>query len=278
MDEAAVRQLLDLVAAGAVSASAATEQLKRLSVDNIGFARLDRHRQLRTGFPEVIYGEGKTPAQIAAIAEHMAASGIPVLGTRCTAEAYEAVRDVLPGAIHHAIARCITYIPNAPLPVGGKIVVATGGTTDIPVAEEAAITAEMTGCSVDRLWDVGVAGIHRLLEERSRLFAADVAVVVAGMEGALPSVVGGMVDCPVIAVPTSVGYGAAFGGLAPLLGMLNACAPGVAVVNIDNGFGAGYIAGMIARRLGDVPVTAVTARNGAVPARSRRSRGTTLAQ
>jgi hypothetical protein len=138
----------------------------------------------------------------------------------------------------------------------GNIVVATGGTTDIPVAEEAAITAEMSGCIVERLWDVGVAGIHRLLDERERLFAADVAVVVAGMEGALPSVVAGMVDCPVIAVPTSVGYGAAFGGLAPLLGMLNACAPGVAVVNIDNGFGAGYLAGMIVRRLraqSDIP-------------------------
>jgi hypothetical protein len=196
----------------------------------------------------VIYGEGKTPEQIATIAQRMAAAAIPVLGTRCTEEAYEAVRTVLPDAVYHSAARCITYTPGAGPSHTGNIVVATGGTTDIPVAEEAAITAEMSGCIVERLWDVGVAGIHRLLEERERLFAADVAVVVAGMEGALPSVVAGMVDCPVVAVPTSVGYGAAFGGLAPLLGMLNACAPGVAVVNIDNGFGAGYLAGMICRR------------------------------
>ena len=247
MDEAAVRGLLDAVAAGAVSAAQATERLKQLSVEDLGFARLDRHRQLRTGFPEVIYGAGKTPDQIATIAERMAAAGIPVLATRCSPDAYEAVRGVLPEAVYHAVARCITYAPHVP-PAGGSVVVATGGTTDIPVAEEAAITAEMSGCAVDRLWDVGVAGIHRLLEQRERLFAADVIVAVAGMEGALASVIGGLVDCPVIAVPTSVGYGAAFGGLAPLLSMLNACAPGVAVVNIDNGFGAGYLAGQIARR------------------------------
>ena len=250
MDEAAVRRLLDQVAAGAVAPGQATEQLKRLSVEDLGFARLDRHRQLRTGFPEVIYGAGKTPEQIATIAQRMAAAGIPVLATRCSPEAYEAVRAVLPDAVHHAVARCITYAPDVP-PRGGLVVVATGGTTDIPVAEEAAITAEMTGCAVERLWDVGVAGIHRLLEQRERLFAADAIVPVAGMEGALASVIAGMVDCPVIAVPTSVGYGAAFGGLAPLLSMLNACAPGIAVVNIDNGFGAGYLAGMIARRVRD---------------------------
>ena len=258
MDQAAVRRLLDAVAAGEVDPAAATERLKTLSIDHLGFARLDRHRQLRTGFPEVIYGAGKTPEQIATIAQHMAASGIPVLATRCDPVAYEAVRSVLPGAVHHAVARCITYAPGL-VPHGGRtVVVATGGTTDIAVAEEAAITAELSGCTVERLWDVGVAGIHRLLEERERLNAAGVIIAVAGMEGALPSVTAGLVSCPVIAVPTSVGYGAAFGGLAPLLGMLNACAPGVVVVNIDNGFGAGYVAAMIVR-------PTATSSNGAIP-------------
>src|SRR5438093_5098226 len=192
MNEAAVRGLLDLVAAGTVTPAQATERLKRLSVEDLGFARLDRHRQLRTGFPEVIYGAGKTPEQIATIAQRMAAAGIPVLATRCAPDVYAAVCAVLPEAIHHPVARCITYAPSLP-PGGGSVVVATGGTTDIPVAEEAAITAEMSGSVVARLWDVGVAGIHRLLEERERLFAADVIVAVAGMEGALPSVIGGMV-------------------------------------------------------------------------------------
>jgi NCAIR mutase (PurE)-related protein len=247
MNEQAVRRLLEAVAQGEVSPAVATGRLKQLSVDNLGFARLDRHRQLRTGFPEVIYGTGKTPDQVAAIAGRMAEAGIPVLATRCSMEIYEAVRARLPDATYHPVARCITWSPGPPAPRIGSVVVATGGTTDIPVAEEAAITAEMGGSRVERLWDVGVAGIHRLLEEREHLYRANVIVAVAGMEGALPSVIGGLVDRPVIAVPTSVGYGAAFGGLAPLLGMLNACAPGVAVVNIDNGFGAGYLAAMINR-------------------------------
>jgi len=247
MDEGAVRHLLNAVAAGSVSAEAATERLKGLGTDDLGFARLDRHRQLRTGFPEVIYGEGKTPEQIAAIAQHMAGSGIPVLATRCTPEAYDAVREVLPEAIFHAVARCITYAPGAAAETRGRVVVATGGTTDIPVAEEAAITAQMSGCAVDRLWDVGVAGIHRLLQQSERFASADVVVAIAGMEGALASVIGGLVDCPVIAVPTSIGYGASFGGLAALLTMLNSCAPGVSVMNIDNGFGAGCLAATINR-------------------------------
>jgi NCAIR mutase (PurE)-related protein len=257
MDEAATRALLEAVAAGQLSAAEATRRLKWLEVEDLGFARLDRHRLLRLGFPEVIYGPGKTPEQVALIAERLVAAGQPALATRCGPDVFAAVQARLPGAVYHSVARCISITPPAhhvaqadgttaagPL---GQIVIATGGTSDIPVAEEAAITAELAGCRVDRLWDVGVAGIHRLLANRDRLFAADVIIAVAGMEGALASVIGGMVDRPVIAVPTSIGYGAAFGGLAALLGMLNSCAPGTTVVNIDNGFGAGYAAAMIAR-------------------------------
>ncbi len=256
MDEAAIRALLDAVAAGEVPVAEATRRLKRLEVEDLGFARLDRHRLLRLGFPEVIYGPGKTPEQVALIAERLVAAGQPALATRCGPDVFAVVQARLPGAVYHSVARCISIIPPAsqaaqvdgaaPAPLG-QIVIATGGTSDIPVAEEAAITAELAGCRVDRLWDVGVAGIHRLLANRDRLFAADVIIAVAGMEGALASVIGGMVDRPVIAVPTSIGYGAAFGGLAALLGMLNSCAPGTTVVNIDNGFGAGYAAAMIAR-------------------------------
>jgi NCAIR mutase (PurE)-related protein len=247
MDEAAVRALLDAVAAGTVAPDVATQRLKHLETDDLGFARLDRHRTLRTGFPEVIYGPGKTPQQVAEIAERLVAAGQCVLATRCVPEMFEAVAARVPGAVHHVAARCIEAGPRPPITARGTIVVATGGTSDIPVAEEAALTAELGGSRVDRLWDVGVAGIHRLLANRDRLFAASVIIVVAGMEGALPSVVAGLVDCPVIAVPTSVGYGAAFGGLAALLGMLNSCAPGMTVVNIDNGFGAGVAAGKINR-------------------------------
>jgi hypothetical protein len=187
---------------------------------------------------------------VAIIDERLAASGQSVLATRCDAADFEAVRARVPDAVFHAVARCIVAVRSVPPRAAGTVVVATGGTTDIPVAEEAAITAELTGSTVERLWDVGVAGIHRLLANRDRLLSASVVVAVAGMEGALPSVVGGLVDRPVIAVPTSIGYGAAFGGLAALLGMLTSCAPGVLVVNIDNGFGAGYAAGMINRIAG----------------------------
>jgi NCAIR mutase (PurE)-related protein len=252
MDEAALRSLLDSVAGGAVSVEEATRRIKRLDVEDLGFARLDHHRTLRRGFPEVIYSPGKTPEEVGIIAERIAAAGQSVLATRCTPDAYEEVRRRVPDAVYHARARCAVAVRNPPPLVSGVVVVATGGTSDIPVAEEAALTVELAGSPVERLWDVGVAGIHRLLANRERLLAANVVVAVAGMEGALPSVIGGLVERPVIAVPTSVGYGAAFGGLAALLGMLNSCSPGVTVVNIDNGFGAGYLAGMINRMSSDV--------------------------
>jgi NCAIR mutase (PurE)-related protein len=223
-------------------------RLQTLDTAELGFARIDRHRAMRRGFPEVIYAEGKTPDQVAAIAVALYEAGNPVLATRCNPDAASAVAHVVPGATYHAVARCTVALPAPIRPVPGRVVIATGGTTDIPVAEEAALTSELTGVSVDRLWDVGVAGIHRLLANAGRFDDADVIIAVAGMEGALPSVIAGLVACPVIAVPTSVGYGAAFGGIAPMLGMLTTCSPGVAVVNIDNGFGAGYLAGTIARR------------------------------
>jgi pyridinium-3,5-biscarboxylic acid mononucleotide synthase len=247
MDEAALRALLNSVATGKVPPDDATQRIKRLDTENLGFARLDHHRVLRRGFPEVIYSPGKTPEQVGIIAERMAAAGQTVLATRCSHEAYQAIADRLPDAVYHEVARCAVVRRAIPPTVPGMVMIATGGTSDIPVAEEAALTAELSGSPVERLWDVGVAGVHRLLVHRERLTNANVIVAVAGMEGALPSVIGGLVDRPVIAVPTSVGYGAAFGGIAPLLGMLNACSPGISVVNIDNGFGAGYLAGLINR-------------------------------
>lgn len=248
MDERDVRILLEGVAEGRVAVGEALRRLQTLDTAELGFARIDRHRAMRRGFPEVIYAEGKTPDQVAAIAVALYEAGNPVLATRCNPDAASAVAQVVPGATYHAVARCTVALPAPIRPVPGRVVIATGGTTDIPVAEEAALTSELTGVTVDRLWDVGVAGIHRLLANAGRFDDADVIIAVAGMEGALPSVIAGLVACPVIAVPTSVGYGAAFGGIAPMLGMLTTCSPGVAVVNIDNGFGAGYLAGTIARR------------------------------
>jgi NCAIR mutase (PurE)-related protein len=248
MDKREVRTLLEGVAVGRVAVGDALRRLQALDTAELGFARIDRHRAMRRGFPEVIYAEGKTPEQVAAIAVTLHEAGNPVLATRCGPDVARAVAQAVPGAAYHGVARCVVALPAPIRPVPGRVVVATGGTTDIPVAEEAALTAELTGVSVDRLWDVGVAGIHRLLANAGRFDEADVIVAVAGMEGALPSVIAGLVACPVVAVPTSVGYGAAFGGIAPLLGMLTTCSPGVAVVNIDNGFGAGYLAGTIARR------------------------------
>jgi NCAIR mutase (PurE)-related protein len=221
------------------------ERLRAQPFEDLGFARVDHQRAARKGFPEVIFGEGKTPAQVAAIAERIVGHGHTLLVTRTTAEAFEAVRAAIPDAVFHEQARIIER-RSGELPRGtGTILVAVAGTSDLAVAEEAAITAEVMNNPVDRLFDVGVAGLHRLLSARDRLEAARVIIVVAGMEGALPSVVGGLVRAPVIAVPTSVGYGASFGGVAALLGMLNSCAPGVAVVNIDNGFGAACIASQI---------------------------------
>ncbi|MFN8062039.1 MAG: nickel pincer cofactor biosynthesis protein LarB [Vicinamibacterales bacterium] len=249
MDTARVRAILQDVAAGASSLEAALEALAAeqaaAGVENLGFARIDHHRRDRQGFPEVVFGLGKSPAQVAEIAERIVARRHNLLVTRATPEAFAAVAARLPDAEFRTDARIICCVRQPPEPGRGTILVACAGTSDLPVAEEAAVTAELMGNRVDRVFDVGVAGLHRLLSEHERLRAADVIIVVAGMEGALPSVVGGLVRVPVIAVPTSVGYGASFGGIAALLGMLNSCATGVAVVNIDNGFGAGALASRI---------------------------------
>ncbi|MCC7180675.1 MAG: nickel pincer cofactor biosynthesis protein LarB [Acidobacteria bacterium] len=243
-----IRILLDQVREGtrptAEAHRALVAALRAAPLGDLGFAKVDHHRATRQGFPEVVLGLGKTPDQIASIAAAIAGRGHPLLVTRADEAAWQAVHALLPEAEYHQQARAITL--KREVPRGrGAVAVASAGTSDIPVAEEAAITAELMGNDVVRLYDVGVAGIHRILRERERLESARVIVVVAGMEGALPSVVAGMVDVPVIAVPTSVGYGASFGGIAALLGMLNSCANGVSVVNIDNGFGAGCIASMI---------------------------------
>jgi pyridinium-3,5-biscarboxylic acid mononucleotide synthase len=249
MNRLQLRALLDDVQSGATTPELAHEQLlqylRQSPYENLGFARVDHHRSIRQGFPEVVYGPGKTPAQIAAISEQIAKSGQNLLVTRTSREAFDAVHQRLPAASFHELARTIT-LRMVPMPPGrGTVLVAAAGTADLPVAEEAVISAEIMGNTVDRLYDVGVAGLHRLLAEHARLTAAHVVIVVAGMEGALPSVVGGLVDAPVIAVPTSVGYGASFGGITALLAMLNSCASGVSVVNIDNGFGAAAIASAI---------------------------------
>lgn len=243
-----IRTLLDGVKSGAVGADEAErrllDQFRQQPFEDLGFAKVDHHRAVRQGFPEVVLGLGKTPAQIAEIAARIAGREAPLLVTRASLEAFEAVATRVPGVEYHELARAIVL--RRPLPLAsGAIVVASAGTSDLPVAEEAALTAEIMGNTVTRIYDVGVAGIHRVLAQRPTLEAARVIVVVAGMEGALPSVVAGMVNVPVIAVPTSVGYGASFNGLAALLGMLNTCANGVAVVNIDNGFGAAAMASKI---------------------------------
>jgi len=245
MEQQEIRDLLRRVADGETSVEQAMLQLKTRPYEDLGFAKLDHHRALRQGVAEVIYGAGKTPAQIRTIAETMVARGQRnVLITRMSAEAAAVMAEV-PGFVYHDRSR-IGIVGALQKPDGvGRIVVATGGTSDQPVAEEAALTAEVLGNDVLRLYDVGVAGLHRLLDHLPELMSARVIVAIAGMEGALASVVGGLVDCPVIAVPTSVGYGASFGGVSALLSMLNSCASGVSVVNIDNGFGAGYLASMI---------------------------------
>jgi NCAIR mutase (PurE)-related protein len=244
-----LQDLLDQVASGALAPSTAKERLldvlRAQPYEDLGFARVDHHRGFRQGFPEVILGLGKTPAQIAAIAAQIVARGSTLLVTRADEAAFAAVRASIPDATYHAEARLITLRQQDVLPGKGTVIVAAAGTSDLPVAEEAAVTTELMGNEVTRLYDVGVAGLHRLLGERERLNAARVIIVVAGMEGALPSVVAGLVSAPVIAVPTSIGYGASFGGIAALLGMLNSCASGVSVVNIDNGFGAASIASLI---------------------------------
>jgi NCAIR mutase (PurE)-related protein len=244
-----LHDLLEQVASGAVDVATArerlTDALRARPFEDLGFARVDHHRAIRQGFPEVVLGLGKTPAQIAAIAKEIAGRGSTLLVTRASDAAYAAVRDVVPAATYYADAAVIALRQGDVDPGKGTIVIAAAGTSDMYVAEEAARTAELMGNEVQRIYDVGVAGLHRLLGERERLNAARVIVVVAGMEGALPSVIAGLVSVPVIAVPTSVGYGASFGGIAALLGMLNSCASGVSVVNIDNGFGAATIASLI---------------------------------
>jgi len=251
----ALQNLLEAVASGTISPEAAFSKLKHLDFEPVAdFANIDHHRALRTGFPEVIWGPGKTPEQISQIIHTMRPRTPVIMATRIEPEVYQQVRSQIPDLLYFATARICALIqtptdssgmPQAQYP--GTITLISAGTADLPVAEEAAITAELSGFRVQRLWDVGVAGIHRLLNNRHRLQSADVLIVVAGMEGALPSVVAGLANCPVIAVPTSVGYGASFGGLAPLLTMLNSCAAGIGVVNIDNGFGAAVLAGQILR-------------------------------
>jgi NCAIR mutase (PurE)-related protein len=249
MNRQQLRALLDEVRDGSITPEAAHERLfqflSQKPYEDLGFARVDHHRNVRQGFPEVVFGLGKTPSQIAAIAARIAAAGHSLLVTRAVPEAHAAVLEQLPDAQYHELARCITLDRGTAGHGRGIILVAAAGTADLPVAEEAAVTATLMGNTVDRLYDVGVAGLHRLLQEHARITAARVIIVVAGMEGALPSVVGGLVDVPVIAVPTSIGYGASFGGLTALLAMLNSCATGISVVNIDNGFGAAAIASSI---------------------------------
>jgi NCAIR mutase (PurE)-related protein len=249
MNRQQIRGLLDDVRAGRLTPEAAQDQLFQVlsqqRYEDLGFARVDHQRNARQGFPEVVFGQGKTPEQIAAIAARIAGAGDTLLVTRATVDAHRAVLTSLPNAVYHELGRCITLDLHKSPRGRGTILIAAAGTADLPVAEEAAITAGVMGNSVDRLYDVGVAGLHRLLSEHARLTAARVIIVVAGMEGALPSVVGGLVDVPVVAVPTSVGYGASFGGLTALLAMLNSCAAGISVVNIDNGFGAAAVASSI---------------------------------
>ncbi len=244
MEQHEIYDLLKRVEAGECTAADALLQLKKQPFEDLGFAKIDRHRALRQGAAEVIYGASKTPEQIREIAAAMYEGGQKtILITRMSAEAAQLAGQALP--LRYDPLSRVGIVGELPAPRGGTVVVATGGTSDMPVAEEAALTAEALGNRVVRLYDVGVAGLHRLLSHMDEIMTARVIVAIAGMEGALASVIGGLADCPVIAVPTSVGYGASFGGVAALLSMLNSCASGVSVVNIDNGFGAGYLASMI---------------------------------
>jgi hypothetical protein len=247
MHAAALRKLFDSVRRRRLSPDEAVRRLRHLPFEDLGFAKVDHHRALRVGIPEVVLAEGKTPAQVAKIFQRLARHGHNVLATRATRSHYVAVRKTVRKSEYEELARAIVLRRDPKHYGKGTIAVVSAGTGDIPIAEEAVVTAELMGNRVEHLYDVGVAGIHRLLAHRASLTRARVVIVCAGMEGALPSVVGGLVGVPVIAVPTSVGYGASFEGLAALLGMLNSCASNVSVVNIDNGFGAGYVASMINR-------------------------------
>jgi pyridinium-3,5-biscarboxylic acid mononucleotide synthase len=242
-----IKKLFQQVQKGRVSPDDAVQRLRHMPFEDLGFAKVDHHRALRVGMPEVIFGQGKTAKQVGEIFSRLADHGSNVLATRATEEQFEAVQKKVEGVEYRALARCIVLRQDEKKYGKGRIAVVSAGTSDIPVSEEAVVTAEIMGNDVQHVYDVGVAGIHRLMANRGALTEARVVIVVAGMEGALPSVVGGLVGAPVIAVPTSVGYGASFQGLAALLGMLNSCASNVTVVNIDNGFGAGYVASIINR-------------------------------
>jgi NCAIR mutase (PurE)-related protein len=253
MDEARLRGLLDRVRSGEIDVNEALETLRHLPFEDLGFAKVDHHRSLRDGAPEVVYCPGKTPEQVREIVFRLVERSQNIIATRASPELFEEIKKVSPSATYHPSARMVVANPR-PVAPKGMVAVLSAGTADLPVAEEAALTAETLGSAVTRVYDVGVAGIHRLFSKRDLLLSANAVVVVAGMEGALASVVGGLVNRPVIAVPTSVGYGASLGGLAALLTMLNSCVPWVSVVNIDNGFGAGYQAHMINRMCVDGPV------------------------
>ncbi len=247
MNAESIRKLFEQVRRGSVSPDDAVARLRHMPFEDLGFAKVDHHRALRAGMPEVILGQGKTPSQVAAIFARLAKHGGNGLATRADSRQFAAVRKKVRAAEYRELARAVVLRRDSTIYGKGIVAVVSAGTSDIPVAEEAVVTAELMGNEVEHFYDVGVAGIHRLLASREALTRARVVIVCAGMEGALPSVVGGLVGVPVIAVPTSVGYGASFEGLAALLGMLNSCASNVSVVNIDNGFGAGYVASLINR-------------------------------
>jgi NCAIR mutase (PurE)-related protein len=248
MDREKLRKLLENVKAGKIGIDDALRDLRSFPYQDLGDAKIDTHRDLRRGFPEVILCKGKSLEQIERIVESLSPEADFMMATKADAAAFDAIKKVRGDAVYYETAKIVLVGKNRKKKTTKTILVVTAGTSDVPIAEEAAITAEIMGNAVDRVYDVGVAGVHRLFDSRERLFHANVIVVVAGMEGALASIIGGMVDCPVIAVPTSVGYGSSFEGLAALLSMLNCCAPGVVTVNIDNGFGAGYFASFINQR------------------------------
>jgi NCAIR mutase (PurE)-related protein len=251
MDKELLKKLLEDVKSGDLEIDGALEKLKDFPYEDLGFAKIDTHRAVRKGFPEVIFCQGKTVDQVKQIVKRMMESHSVILGMRAGREVYQGVREVTDNVEYHELARAILVGKKDSPKYLGKILVVSAGTADLPVAEEAALTAEVLGNEVERLYDAGIAGVHRLLSKRDVIFSANVIVAVAGMEGALPGVVGGLVDKPVIAVPTSVGYGANFHGLSALLTMLNSCVPGIGVVNIDNGFGAGYLASLINKLSGE---------------------------
>mgnify|MGYP001827213493 CR=1 FL=1 len=242
MDRKEIIQLLEQFSQGKIKQDEAADRLSSLGLEELGFATLDTDRSSRTGIPEVIYSSGKTPKQVAEIAGRLFKRGIPILATRASRDVYDAVHAIIPGAVYHEMARAVVYQAEIPKMPDNYIAVVSAGTSDMPVSEEAALTAEFLGNRVERIYDVGVAGIHRLFHRLDLIKGASVIIVVAGMEGALASVMGGLVDKPVIGVPCSAGYGANFGGVSALLSMLNSCASGVSVVNIDNGFGAAFAA------------------------------------